>query len=65
MHVAIWQSLKCKGQTMNWLAAVPTLIVAHQQQPHDLPFSNWLAPLASDHPTGAADRPAFPPPEAA
>jgi hypothetical protein len=65
MRVVGWQSLKCKGHTMNWLAAVPTLIVVHQQQRHDLPFSNWLAPIASDHPAGTADRPALPPPEAA
>jgi hypothetical protein len=63
MHVIGWQSLKCKGQTMNWLVAVPALVAVRQTQSHDLQFSNWLTPTTSDHPTGAADRPALPPPK--
>ncbi len=60
-----WQSLKCKGHSMNWLAAVPTLIVVRPGHANDLHPSSWLAPTASDHSAGTADRPALPPPEVA
>jgi hypothetical protein len=64
-RVVGWQSLKCKGHTMNWFAAVPTLIVRAETLTDVLPFSNWLAPAESDHSAGIADQPALPPPEVA
>jgi hypothetical protein len=63
-RVVAWQSLKCNGQSQNWLAAVPILIVVRHAHSKDLPFSGWLKPLVSDRALSLPDRPAVPPPEA-
>lgn len=63
--VIAWQALKCSGHSMNWLAAVPTLVhVRIDFNFQDTP-STWLSPTVSDHAFGTSDLPELPPPERA
>jgi hypothetical protein len=63
IRVIGWQSLKCKGHTISWLPAVPTLIVGLHHSTHDLSMTDWLPPAASDGAIGSPGRPSVPPPE--
>jgi hypothetical protein len=63
-RVIAWQSLKCKGHSQHWLAAVPPMIVVHCDAPHDLPCISWLAAPSSDRAAGVSQDPAVPPPRA-
>jgi hypothetical protein len=63
--ILVWQAFKCKGQSMNWLAAVRQLIVVRPFDCQTLPVVAWLGPAPSDHAVVASDDPAVPPPERA
>jgi hypothetical protein len=64
-RVAVWQAMKCQGQSLNWLAAVPTRVVVQIEFSHLLPFFGWLGPPASDDADASPTVPAVPPPETA
>ncbi len=64
-HVVAWQALKCHGHSLNWLAAVPTLVVVRPELSHQLPLVAWLGPHSSHVAAGVADVPTPPPPERA
>jgi hypothetical protein len=61
--IVAWRALACRGQSLQWLAAVPTLIVVRHAWSHRLPCVAWLGPAASEHGEGIAYDPAVPPPE--
>lgn len=50
---------------MNWLAAVPTLIVVRHELADQLPFVSWLGTHTSACADGIAEEPVVPPPERA
>ncbi len=60
-----WQALKCGGLSMNWLAAVPTLISVRVDIVQQISPFAWLGPATSDRAFGTADLPSVPPPERA
>jgi hypothetical protein len=64
-HVIAWRALTCKGQSSNWLAAVPTSFGQAQSFANELHLIQWLGPAGSDHVARAGDLPATPPPEVA
>lgn len=47
-QIVAWRALACHGQSMNWLAAVPTLIVVRPEVSHVLPIIAWLGPATSE-----------------
>jgi hypothetical protein len=59
-----WKMLNCQGHSVNWLAAVPTLIPNNCGQPDQLMLIEWLGPALSECADRALDLPAIPPPEA-
>jgi hypothetical protein len=61
--VVVWQALKCNGHSLNWLAAVPTLINAGPVQNSEAPLVTWLDPIHSDTPSFVAACPDVPPPK--
>ena len=64
-HIVGWRALACHGQSLNWLAAVPTLISASPELTDQLPLVAWLGPHASQDGRCVADLPSVPPPERA
>jgi hypothetical protein len=60
-----WRALECQGNSSDWLAAVPTLIVRKCAAFHHRPVVSWLVPAASERADCVAELPAVPPPEAA
>ena len=64
-HIVAWRALACGGQSLNWLAAVPTLIVARPDFSHDLPLVAWLGPAVSETAELLPVIPELPPPERA
>jgi hypothetical protein len=64
-HIIGWRALACRGQSMHWLTAVPTLIVPPLEQWHEMPLVARLAPAASDVGGGTVEAPDVPPPERA
>lgn len=60
-----WRALACHGQSLNWLAAVPTLITVELEIADQLPLFAWLGPPDSASAAGIADAPTPPPPERA
>jgi hypothetical protein len=50
---------------MNWLAAVPTLIIARPEFTHELPLVAWLGPAISDSADYLSEDPGVPPPKRA
>jgi hypothetical protein len=64
-HVIAWRALSCKGQSSNWLAAVPTWFDEAQSFDSDLHLIQWLGPASSDHVAPVGELPATPPPEVA
>jgi hypothetical protein len=64
-RVVVLRALACGGQSMNWLAAVPTLISARLDVADRLPLISWLGPQLSLIADGIADEPVVPPPERA
>jgi hypothetical protein len=61
--VVMWRALACHGQSMNWLAAVPTLIVDRPQVSYALPIIAWLGPAHSETADSGSLSPEVPPPE--
>jgi hypothetical protein len=64
-HIVAWRALACRGQSMNWLAAVPNMIVARPGLSHETPLVGWLGPASSDVAGGESLDPAVPPPQPA
>lgn len=58
-----WKVLDCQGHSVNWLAAVPTLIPNNCGQPEQLVVMEWLGPALSECANCVLDLPAIPPPE--
>lgn len=64
-RLVAWRAMECHGQSMNWLAATPTLVMDRPNFSHILPLVAWLGPAASETATCVAERPDLPPPEMA
>jgi hypothetical protein len=63
--VVAWRALGCHGQSLHWLAAVPTLIAVDLNLSDQLPRITWLGPHFSEIARGVSDTPTPPPPERA
>ncbi len=63
--IVAWRALGCHGQSLNWLAAVPTLISVELNLSDQLPLVAWLGPHSSAVDGGIAPVPTPPPPERA
>jgi hypothetical protein len=64
-HVVGWRALACHGQSLHWLAAVPTLIVPPRELLNDLSLVERRAPTSSEVAEGLSDSPDVPPPKVA
>jgi hypothetical protein len=64
-HVVAWQAMKCGGQSLKWLAAVPMRHESPLEFSHQLPLVAWLGPAASERAECASSAPVPPPPETA
>jgi hypothetical protein len=64
-HLIGLRALACRGQALDWLAAVPTLIVPPHELLTDLPLVERRAPASSEVAEGLSDSPDVPPPEVA
>ena len=64
-HIVAWRALACRGQSMNWLAAVPNMIIERPDVSLQTPLIGWLGPASSDVAGGESHDPAVPPPESA
>ena len=64
-RIVAWRAMACHGQSLNWLAAVPTLIAARLEISNDLPFVAWLGPAASETAECLPTCPDVPPPQQA
>jgi hypothetical protein len=63
--VVAWRALGCHGQSLNWLAAVPSLVAVELNPSDQLPLVAWLGPHSSEVAAGVTDVPTPPPPERA
>jgi hypothetical protein len=63
--IIAWRALGCRGQSLNWLAAVPTLISLTPEFSDQLALVAWLGPHSSEVAAGVALVPTPPPPERA
>jgi hypothetical protein len=63
--IVAWRALGCRGQSLNWLAAVPTLISVEPQLADQLALVAWLGPHSSEIAGGVPLVPTPPPPERA
>ncbi len=63
--IIAFRALGCHGQSLHWLAAVPTLIAVELDLADQLPCLAWLGPHSSDLEAGVSDVPTPPPPERA
>lgn len=63
--IVAWRALGCHGQSMNWLAAVPSLLVPPSDLSCDLPRVAWLGASVSDTAKCVPFSPSVPPPECA
>jgi hypothetical protein len=64
-HLIGWRALACRGQALDWLSAVPTLIVPPHELLSDLPLVERRAPTSSEVAEGLSESPDVPPPEVA
>jgi hypothetical protein len=64
-YIVAWRALACHGQSMNWLAAVPSLIVPASNVSYGLPRITWLGAAVSDTASCIPSFPSVPPPECA
>jgi hypothetical protein len=64
-RIVAWRALACRGQSMNWLAATPNMVIAQSEVSHETPLIGWLGPAISDVADGESNDPAVPPPELA
>jgi hypothetical protein len=62
-QIVVWRAMKCHGNSLNWLAAVPVLIDVQPSFAHDLSPAGWLGAAASDSAVGIPLDLAVPPPE--
>lgn len=60
-----FRALACHGQSLSWLAAVPTLITIELSLADEFPLVSWLGPHSSNIAAGVSDVPTPPPPERA
>lgn len=60
-----WRALACRGQTIHWLAAVPTLIMSAQELLNEPALVERRAPAVSETAISVPDAPDVPPPEVA
>ena len=65
LYIVAWRALSCRGQSLKWLAVVPTVVVARLAWLDQPPCVEWLGPAASDRAVGITDDPSVPPPERA
>lgn len=60
-----WRAMACQGQSLHWLAAVPSLITVQLELSAHLPLAAWLGPPTSEAASPLYDTPTPPPPERA
>ncbi|MGD9635697.1 MAG: hypothetical protein AB7G28_14740 [Pirellulales bacterium] len=60
-----WRAMACHGQSLQWLAAVPSLITVDLELSDHLALVAWLGPHSSDASSPLYDTPTPPPPERA
>lgn len=63
--IVAWRALGCHGHSLNWLAAVPSLLSVELNLSDQLPLVTWLGPHSSEVAAGVSDVPTPPPPERA
>jgi hypothetical protein len=63
--IVAWRAMSCHGQSLNWLAAVPSLITVEPQRTDHLALVAWLGPCSSEFASPHSDTPTPPPPERA
>lgn len=63
--IVVWRALGCQGQSLQWLAAVPSLITVEHEFSAHLPLAAWLGPHTSEAASPLYDTPTPPPPERA
>jgi hypothetical protein len=61
--IVAWRALACRGHSMHWLAAVPTLIMSRPERLNFPPLVSRVAPAASEAAESVSESPAVPPPE--
>jgi hypothetical protein len=64
-RVVGWRVLACRGLSLHWLAAVPTLIVVRPEASQEMSLIDRLGPAPSEVAGGRSQVPAVPPPEQA
>jgi hypothetical protein len=63
--IIAWRALACHGQSLQWLAAVPSLITVELELSDHLAPVAWLGPHSSEFASPLSDTPTPPPPERA
>jgi hypothetical protein len=63
--IVAWRALACRGQSLHWLAAVPSLIVISPDLPFEILVIDWLGPVITAIAGQCSDIPTVPPPELA
>lgn len=63
--IVAWRALGCRGQSLQWLSAVPSLITVEHVLTAHLPLAAWLGPHTSEAASPLYDTPTPPPPERA
>ncbi|HEX3598878.1 MAG TPA: hypothetical protein VHU84_01975 [Lacipirellulaceae bacterium] len=64
-YIVAWRAMGCHGESMNWVAAAPTLLVLPPTFSHALPLVKWLGPAMSETAGCTSSAPELPPPERA
>jgi hypothetical protein len=64
-QIVVWQAMKCRGQSLNWLSTSPALIEVAIVPSHEMPLVAWLGAPSSDTAEALSPTPAPPPPERA
>ena len=64
-HVVIWSALACSGQSLNWLATVPSLLDDQPKLAYNLRVTAWLGPTPSESFASVTSVPDTPPPKGA
>jgi hypothetical protein len=64
-HIIGWRAMACRGHSMHWLAAVPTLVVPPSEPLNDLLLVSRIGPAGSEVAAGVPDAPDVPPPKLA
>jgi hypothetical protein len=61
--IVAWRALACHGQSLQWFAAVPSLITVELELSDHLALVAWLGPHSSEFVSPFSDTPTPPPPE--